>query len=270
MARKFSSLFLAASLSAIAGMADRGFATSVPLSGITVVRAGEGSFGLALKQDGTVLSWGSNTAGTLGNGTTDPNLTPMQVSGLGSGSGVVALAPSTPFSLALKSDGTVIGWGANALGQLGDGTFTNRLTPVPVSGLGSGSGVIAIATGLSHSVAVKADGSVWAWGSNNNNNLGNPAVVGPRNVPVPVSGLGDGSGVVALAAGGNFTLALKSDGTVWGLGQQQQWPARYWQRARSACTSTSEGSWSCGRADWDHRHFGAARVWWHVCAGSQI
>ena len=164
------------------------FAKIVPLSRISVVQAGEGSFGLVLREDGTVLSWGANTGGALGNGTTDPNLTPMQVSGLGSGSGVVALAAGLPIALALKSDGTVLGWGTNALGALGDGTFTNRLTPVPVSGLGSGSGVIAIATGLSHAVASKADGSVWAWGSNNLGNLGNPSIIGPSNVPVAVSG----------------------------------------------------------------------------------
>src|SRR6266545_1728705 len=107
-------------------------AKTVPLSRISVVQAGEGSFGLVLREDGTVLSWGTNTGGALGNGTTDPNLTPMQVSGLGSGSDVIAVSASFPFALALKSDGTVLGWGANALGALGDGTFTNRLTPVPV------------------------------------------------------------------------------------------------------------------------------------------
>ena len=122
------------------------------------------------------------------------------------------------FALALKADGTVVGWGANALGQLGDATFTNRLTPVTAVTLGSGSGVVAIAAGLSHAVALKADGSVWSWGSNNNGNLGNPSIVGASNVPVPVVGLGSGSGVVALTAGGNFTLALKADGTVWGWG----------------------------------------------------
>ena len=212
-----TSLLVAASFLA-AFEHPRILAATVPLTGITIVGAGEGPYGLAVREDGVVLAWGNNASGTLGNGTTDPSLLPKQVFGLGVGSGVIAVAPSFPFALALKADGTVLGWGANALGQLGDGTFDNRLTPVTVSGFGSGSGVIAITVGLSHSVALKSDGSVWTWGSNNNGNLGNPAIVGPSNVPVPVSGLGSGAGVVAIAAGGNFTLALKSDSTVWAWG----------------------------------------------------
>ena len=195
-----------------------GFATLAPLAGITRLAAGEGSYALALRQDGAFLGWGANGSGMLGNGTTSPNLTPSSVSIPGGGADIIAFAASAIHALALKADGTVLAWGTNVLGAIGDGTFTSRLTPVQVSGFGSGSGVIAIATGLSHSVAAKADGSVWAWGSNNNSNLGNPSVVGPSNVPVPVSNLGLGSGVIALAGGGNFTLALKWDGTVWGWG----------------------------------------------------
>jgi alpha-tubulin suppressor-like RCC1 family protein len=195
-----------------------GFATLAPLAGITRLAAGEGSFALALRQDGVLLGWGANTTGTLGNDTTNPNLTPAPVAMPGDGGDIAAFAASTVFALALKVDGTVLGWGANGLGQLGDGTFNNRLTPVQTTGFGSGSGVTAIAVGLSHSVALKADGSVWAWGSNNQNNLGNPSVAGPSHVPIAVSNLGAGSNVVALAAGGNFTLALKSGGTVWGWG----------------------------------------------------
>lgn len=191
-------------------------AVTVPLAGITIVKAGEGGFGLALRQDGTVLSWGGNGGGPLGNGTTNSNVLPAPVLGLGSSSGVVALAPSTVFTLALKADGSVLGWGANALGQLGDGTYENRLAPVAVSGLGSGA--VAIAVGLSHSLALKSDGSVWAWGSNNIGNLGNPAITGPTSVPVPVVGLGSGSEVISITAGGNFSLALKADGTIWAWG----------------------------------------------------
>jgi len=193
-------------------------ATLAPVTGIELLRAGEGAYVLALRQDGVLLGWGNNTIGTLGNGTTNPNLTPSQIAVPGGAADIVALAPGFVFTLALKADGTVLGWGTNGLGQLGDGTFTSRLTPVQTSGFGSGSGVIAIATGLSHSVAVKSDSSVWTWGSNNNSNLGNPSIVGPSNVPVSVTSLGPGSGVIAVAAGGNFTLALKADGTVWGWG----------------------------------------------------
>ena len=213
-----SVLLLLAIALAVLGASGQTSATTTPLAGIRMIGAGEGGFALAVRHDGAVLSWGANAAGMLGNGTTDPNLLPSAVIGLGTGSDVVAMAPSTVFALALKADGSVVGWGANALGQLGDGTFANRPTPVTSARFGSGSGVVAIAAGLSHAVALKADGSVWSWGSNNNGNLGNPSIVGASNVPVPVIGLGSGSGVVALTAGGNFTLARKADGTVWGWG----------------------------------------------------
>ena len=82
---------------------------------------------------------------------------------------IVAVAAGYYHSLALKNDGTVWAWGANGSGQLGDGTTTDRLTPVQVVGPG-GSGwftdVQAVAAGLHHSLALKTDGTVWAWGAN--------------------------------------------------------------------------------------------------------
>ena len=186
-------------------------------SGVVAVAVGS-NHSLALKSDGTVLAWGSNSSGQLGDGTTTNQTTPIQVSGLGSGSGVVAVAAgSNNFSLALKSDGTVLAWGFNSNNELGDGTTTTRLTPVQVSGLGSGSGVTALAAGGTHSLALKSDGTVLAWGFNGSGQIGDGTTT-RRSAPVEVSGLGSGSGVTAVAAGGTHTLALKSDGTVlnWG------------------------------------------------------
>ena len=124
---------------------------------------------------------------------------------------MVAIAGGDSHSLALKSDGTVWAWGYNGCGQLGDGSTTNRLTPVQVSGL---TGVVAIAGGGSHSLALKSDGTVWAWGCNDYGQLGDGTTTN-RLTPVQVSGL---TGVVAIAGGGAHSLALKSDGTVWAWG----------------------------------------------------
>ncbi|WP_244237814.1 RCC1 domain-containing protein, partial [Corallococcus llansteffanensis] len=114
-------------------------------------------------------------------------------------------------NLAAKQDGTVWAWGRNAYGQLGDGTATNRSTPVPVQGL---TGVAALAAGYQHSLAVKQDGTVWAWGYNVNGQLGDGTVTDRPN-PVQVQGL---TGVTALAVGFYHSLALKQDGTVWAWG----------------------------------------------------
>ena len=85
----------------------------------------------------------------------------------------------------LKSDGTVYTWGRNDGGQLGDGTTTNRNTPVKVSGL---TGVVVVAAGGGHSVALKSDGTVYTWGANVRGELGDGTTTS-KSTPVKVTGL---------------------------------------------------------------------------------
>jgi RHS repeat-associated protein len=165
---------------------------------------------LAVRADGSVWAWGSNTYGQLGNATTGGTSTsPSQVPGVSA----IAVAAGYAHSLAVTAGLTVYAWGANNAGQLGNGSTANTNTPVLVSGLG---GVTALAAGYSHSLALKNDGTVWAWGSNNNGQLGNGSTsTAATSTPVRVSGL---TGVVAIAAGFSTSYALKSDGTVWAWG----------------------------------------------------
>ena len=167
---------------------------------------------IALKSDGTVWAWGYNDDGQLGDGTTTNRSTPVQISGL---SDVTAIAGGWSHTIALKSDGTVWAWGNNEDGRLGDGTTTSSSTPVQVSGL---SDVTAIAGGKYHTIALKSDGTVWAWGNNEDGQLGNGATAYKSPTPVQVSGLSD---VTAIAGGGYHTIALKSDGTVWAWGNNE-------------------------------------------------
>src|SRR5439155_1532361 len=97
------------------------------LSGVVGV-AGGGSTSLALKTDGTVWTWGYNSDGELGNGTTTNSSVPVRVTGL---SGVVGVAGGDFHSLAVKNDGTVWTWGDDRCGQLGNGT-SSRNNSVPV------------------------------------------------------------------------------------------------------------------------------------------
>jgi alpha-tubulin suppressor-like RCC1 family protein/uncharacterized protein YkwD len=108
-------------------------------------------------------------------------------------------------------------WGLNNLGQLGDGTTTNQLTPVQLK---NPTGVVAVAGGGYHSLALTGDGTVFAWGNNEHGQLGD-GTNSNRSTPVQVAKLGE---VVAVAAGGNHSLALTRDGTVfaWGLNNQGQ------------------------------------------------
>src|SRR5207247_9492642 len=73
---------------------------------------------------------------------------------------------------------TVMAWGYNAQGQLGDGTNTNRSTPVAVINL---TGATSVSAGT-HSVAVKSDGTIWSFGTNTYGQLGNGTNVN-SNVP---------------------------------------------------------------------------------------
>ncbi|MCL6577174.1 cadherin-like beta sandwich domain-containing protein, partial [Kyrpidia sp.] len=115
-------------------------------------------------------------------------------------------------SLVLTSDQTVWAWGDNTNGQLGDGTTTGRQTPTPAQGLSS---VAQVSAGESHSLALMSDGRVFAWGKNSSGQLGNNSTV-DSNVPVQVQGLP--TNVTAVAAGGNHSLALTSDGRIYAWG----------------------------------------------------
>lgn len=151
------------------------------LSNVFGVAAGWGH-AVALKNDGTVWTWGHNVDGQLGDGTTATRLTPGRVAGL---SNIIGIAAGWWHTVALKSDGTVWAWG-----------WGNNYTPTQVSGL---TGIVAIAAGWRHTAALKSDGTVWTWGGS----------------PRQVSGL---SNVVSIAAGWGYTVALKNDGTVWAWG----------------------------------------------------
>jgi alpha-tubulin suppressor-like RCC1 family protein len=165
----------------------------------------------AIKTDGTLWTWGINTFGQLGDNTTTRRSTPVttflgennwkQVSGGGS------------HTVAIKTDGTLWTWGYNAFGQLGINATTTRTTPVQV--FGSATNWKQVSGGGSHTVAIKTDGTLWTWGYNYNGQLGINATT-QRNTPVTTF-LG-GSDWKQVAAGGNHTLAIKTDGTLWTWG----------------------------------------------------
>jgi RHS repeat-associated protein len=116
------------------------------------------------------------------------------------------------YFLALKTDGTVWGWGHNTDGQLGNNSSVDTATPAQATGL---TGVTALSAGDSHSLAVKSDGTVWGWGSNNFKQLGLPCCADEL-VPVQIPSI---SQPIAVAAGPDTSYAVLSGGTVWVWGQ---------------------------------------------------
>lgn len=178
---------------------------------VSAVSAGE-SFSLALKQNGTISSWGRNNSGQLGVGGTTDSSTPASVSSI---STATAIAAGSQHAVALLADGTLRAWGYNQHGQVGDGTSgsgTNRTSPVEVAGLDD---VIAIGAGASFSVALKDDGTVWTWGSNSVGELGD-GTNNERSSPAQISGL---SGITKIAVGQYHVLAMSSTGVVWAWGR---------------------------------------------------
>ncbi|MFT7619257.1 MAG: alpha-tubulin suppressor-like RCC1 family protein/pimeloyl-ACP methyl ester carboxylesterase [Planctomycetota bacterium] len=164
---------------------------------------------LALLGNGTVVAWGDNTNGQLGDSSIGgTSSVPVPVQGL---SAIVAISAGEDHSLALDSAGQVWAWGANADGQLGDGTTTASPLPVEVLGLDA---VVAIAAGVDHSLALLANGTMRAWGANAAGQLGN-GNTSQSTSPTPVNGL---SGIRSIAAGQSSSLARDADGHVWHWG----------------------------------------------------
>ena len=85
----------------------------------------------AAADPGTPYTWGANTYGQLGDGTTSPHLAAMPVNGI---TGAIDVAAGREHALALMPDGTVRTWGHNNFGQIGDGSISNRLSPVTGTG----------------------------------------------------------------------------------------------------------------------------------------
>lgn len=180
-------------------------------SGITAITSGS-SRGCAVTSSGGVKCWGQNIYGGVGNGNTLDQFSPISVSGLTSG--VVAVNGGTAYhTCALLSNGSIKCWGFNGYGQLGDGTTTDRYTPVTVSN--PPTGVVAIGAGSSHTCTLNSSGGVQCWGGNYSGQLGDGTTT-RRSAPVQVSGLS--SGVKQIAVGGDHACALTTSNAVkcWG------------------------------------------------------
>lgn len=179
----------------------------------------DGGFGMALKTDGTLWSWGDNSDGALGRTTSDTRWCPP-----GKVMDNVAYVSGT---MAIRTDGTLWSWGNNYFGGVGNGGDTDQLTPVKIL-----DGIISAHQGgfgmMTTKFALSKDGSLYSWGYNscsqlgysngNKTYVGNPAIgdssfpyqATPRKVSI--------DNVASVYATNNTLLVLKTNGTLWGIG----------------------------------------------------
>ncbi len=203
-----------------------------------VKRLGAGAYhSLAVKADGSVIAWGANGKGQVGDNSTTDRDVPVPVNGQLNWptNRVRAVAGGDYHSLALRDDGFVFAWGQGLYGQLGNNSTLDRTAPGSVPGLNS---IVAIAAGAYHTLALRSDGTVWACGLNNRGQLGDGTVVNRMQVtpvvdPMDPTMTGLLQNVVAIAAGDNHSVALKGDGTVWA------WGANNWGQLGDGTTTDS-------------------------------
>ncbi len=205
------------------GDGNSGGGTSVPVrvklpKGIQLTSVTAGlSHTLAVTSTGSLLAWGDNAFGALGDHDAVPQSdVPIKVK-LTKGTKVTAVSAGQHDSVALTSSGSLLAWGENSRGQLGNGHSGGAKTvPVKVK-LPRGAKVTAVSTGRDHTLAVTSTGAVLAWGYNLNGELGDGKIKN-RDVPVKVK-LPRHTKAVAVAAGCDHSLALTSAGRVlaWGL-----------------------------------------------------
>jgi len=166
--------------------------------------SGNADYTVAIRNDGLLFAWGTNNFGQLGDFTTINRSSPVQI-GSNSWSVVTANAPTGGGPvLAIRSDGTLWGWGYNATGVLGINDVANRSSPVQV---GTGSWT-KVAASKSHTLAIKSDGTLYTWGLGSSGQLG--LGINSRSSPVQIGTTGTINSIYFTGGSSNDKLTLAS------------------------------------------------------------
>ena len=176
----------------------------------------------AIKNDGTLWTWGINSSGQLGDNTRTARCTPVTT--FAGGINWKQVSAANNHCAAIKTDGTLWVWGGNGNGNIGDNTTTTRCTPVTT--FAGGTNWKQVAGGNLSTAAIKTDGTLWTWGKNSYGQLGNLATT-DRNTPVTTFAGGTNWKQVSNSGGGSssgaeYMIATKTDGTLWTWGNNGQ------------------------------------------------
>jgi len=200
----------------------------------------------AIRDDGTLWTWGMNIYGQLGDGTTIQRLSPVQV---GSDEWT-SVSVGNNHTMAIDAAGKLWAWGFNSNGQLGDGTATHRSSPVLIDAENNWASVSA---GNNHTMAIDAAGKLWAWGNNQWGKLGDGTTEN-RSSPVRI---GDDTWM-AVSAGDNHTVGIKDGGTMWAWGNNQ------WGKLGDGTTENRSSPVQIGKAVLPKEEY----IWKEVSAGT--
>ena len=185
------------------------------------------SFVMALDTDGNVYTWGYDTNGQLGNGTSDSTSYASNPARLPNQSfQATQISAGSWNALAIDSNGNTWTWGYNGYGQLGDGSTSDKYKPQTVQNPANPSQSLKadqISAGVNHPLAVGRDGSIWAWGWNSNGQLGIGSTVN-QNKPATIKDPANKAQTfkaVRSSAGQLHSLAIRQDGNLWAWGDNQ-------------------------------------------------
>jgi alpha-tubulin suppressor-like RCC1 family protein len=173
---------------------------------------GFNGYTVCIKKDGSLWAWGENSFGQLGDGTTENKTSPVRI-GTDTWENV-SVSFIQSYTAGIKKDGSLWAWGRNFTGELGDGTWIQRNSPVRI-GADTWADVSAggCEYGTSHTVGIKKDGSLWAWGWNFDGRLGDGTIIN-RNSPVRI----DSDTWTSVSNSGLHTAGIKEDGSLWAWG----------------------------------------------------
>ena len=198
----------------------------------------------AIKTDGTLWIWGANDNGQIGKNVLTPVAYSSPIQTVASGTNWKQVACGYNHTAAIKTNGELWMWGANALGQIGRNSIALLKFSSPIQTIAVGTNWKQVACGSYHTAAIKTNGELWLWGSHSSMQLGRSmSVASPGSSPMQTT-VG-GTNWKQVACGKNHTAAIKTNGELWSWGANG-----YYQLGINYATTSTPVQTSVAGTNW--------------------